>query len=63
MTTIEKAARAEYLHLAGKRPVAIMSTGALYAIGVWLILVLLKTQAMAVVTAADWHSARDLFFH
>jgi hypothetical protein len=63
MTIIEKAARAEYLHLAGKRPVAIMSTGALYAIGVWLILVLLKTQATAVVTAADWHSLRDLFFH
>jgi hypothetical protein len=63
MTLIERGARAEYLYLATQRPFAVVVTGVLYALALWIILLIIKVQAIAVITTAEWNSPRDLFLH
>jgi hypothetical protein len=63
MTTIERGDRAEYLRLAGQNPLSILLTVCLYSLAVWLIMLVIKVQAGAVVRAAGWHSLGDLLFH
>lgn len=63
MTAIERGARAEYLRLAGRNPLGTIAAVVLYTMAVWLIMIVIKVQAVAVVTAAGWRSAAELFFH
>jgi len=62
MTIIERGAKAEYLYSAAKAPLAIVATAALYGVGIYVLLLIIKTQAVSVTKAAGWTSITNLFF-
>jgi hypothetical protein len=63
MPIIERGARAEYLELAGRNPLAIVTAAALYALGLYVVVLILRVQTLAVIDAAGWASWRDLLVH
>jgi hypothetical protein len=63
MTSIERGARAEYLRLATLKPFSTILTSILYGLAVWLIMLVIKDQAAAVIQAAGWKSLGDLLVH
>ena len=63
LTIIERGARAEYLQLAAQKPLGILLAAFLYGLGAWLIILIIKVQATAVVNAAGWHKVTDLLYH
>ena len=61
MTLIERGAKAEYLYSATKVAIAIFMTACLYAVAVFVLLLIIKVQTRSVMEAAGWSSITSLF--
>jgi len=61
MSVIERGARAEYLHHASQKPLAIFITTALYLFGLAIIISIIKVQTISVADAAQIDGILSLF--
>jgi hypothetical protein len=60
---IARGSQGEYIELARVHPLGIFLTVCLYGLGIWLIILVIKVQSMAVIQASGWHSFPDLLIH